>query len=120
MLIGAQSDSALAAAVVQHPNGRSNTAILAVLAGQYAFARPSALASVHASDRVRRLVAALFERTLADSGRQVLDDREAETNQNVLLVLANCCVSQEIAWAATRRLPEGALKRFELDYVPQR
>jgi len=58
----------------------------------------------------------------ADSsyGWALLADSEAGQNQDVLLVLANLPISadQGIVWAASRRLPEGSLRRWEPDYIP--
>lgn len=118
------SDSALDDAIARHPNARSNPAILAILARAHPLVRAQMITAVRAPERVKRLLAAWLEnrQAMADienPGRSPLDDPEAGANSDVLSVLANYA-GQELAWAASRRLPESALRRLEPDYVPIR
>jgi hypothetical protein len=114
-------DSGLRRALLHHRRVRDNPAILAILGDQ-----PQLLAAVQASERVRSMLADyLMPRrrwVQADSsyGWALLADSEAGQNQDVLLVLANLPISvdQGIVWAASRRLPEGSLRRWEPDYIP--
>lgn len=121
------SDTILIREIAEHPKVRGNPAILTVLAENRREFRPSLLASVRASERVKRMLAEYLEDGSSRSGESELGDRllrddEAGYNQDVLVVLANLFLSrdQEVTWAASRRLPESALMRWEPSYVPVR
>jgi hypothetical protein len=107
-------DSVIVAGIAQHPNARANSAILSALAVNHTWLRPNVVASLRASERIRRAVADLLAAPHPEAlMRQLLDDPEAGTNLDVLLVLANRFAHP----VATRRLPEGSLGRVNSEFV---
>jgi hypothetical protein len=117
-------DTSLARRIAEHPNGRANAAILGVVSERTAALRTRMLATIRASPRVRAELAAYLSSQesvgFSKSGKRLLNDTEAGTNEDVLLVLANTGPNQEIMFAASRRLPEEALRRLDYTYRPIR
>ena len=117
-------DTTLVRRVAEHPSVRDNTAILAALSVNHRELRPRMIANLHASPRVRAALAAYLATGepvgITGPGRRLLEDPEAGTNRDVLLVLANAGSNQEIVWAASRRLPEEALRGLDYTYRPIR
>jgi hypothetical protein len=116
-------DPVLRSSLLKHPKARNSPAILAVLEDPAHPSQTQILAAVHASDRVKRMLADYLDRGWQprDSlGWRLLRDPEAGWNTDVLLVLVNLSVNngQGIAWTASRRLPEESLRRWEPDYIP--
>lgn len=102
-----------------HPNARASIPVQTVLAISDREARQRAVAAVRASRRVRHALTFYLERGNAagvDVGMQLLRDPEAGTNEDVLLVLANASIDFEVLYAASRRLPETALRRQDFTY----
>ncbi len=120
------ADTTLIHQLVDHPKVRSNPATLTVLLKYSQEAKVQLLGSLRALERVKRLLVEYLERrTYPDGGEfgaRLLSDPEAGSNPDVLAVLANLTLSStpEITLAASRRLPEGALMRWEPSYVPAR
>jgi hypothetical protein len=120
------SRSMLRNAVLMHPKVRNNPAILAIFEDGTPELQPQLLAAVSAPARVKNMLADYLTHrwTHPDSsiGWNVLRDPDAGQNRDVLAVLANLSLSndQGIVWAASRRLPEESLRRWEPDYVPMR
>lgn len=116
--------SSLQSAVLMHPKVRSNPAILAIFEDARPELRPQLLAAVTAPARVKKMLADFLTHRWAhpDSsiGWNLLRDPDAGQNRDVLSVIANLSLSngQGIVWAASRRLPEGSLRRWEPNYVP--
>ena len=118
------TEAALAAAIANHPNARRNPATLTVLARVRPDLRARAVGAVRASPRVRALLAAKLDRPTAPvTGTGLpglLADPEIRRSEDALLVLANLSVAwdQELAWAASRLLPESAFRRWDPPYMP--
>jgi hypothetical protein len=106
-----------------HPNARTSIPVLTIIAFSDREARQRAVAAVRASQRVRDMLTFYLERGNApgvDVGMQLLRDPEAGTNVDVLLVLANAGIDYEVLHAASRRLPETALRSLDFTYHPIR
>lgn len=118
------SRSMLRSAVLMHPKVKNNPAILAIFEDGKPELQPQLLDAVSAPARVKNMLADYLTHrwTHPDSsiGWKLLHDPDAGQNRDVLSVLANLSLSndQGIVWAASRRLPEESLRRWEPDYVP--
>jgi hypothetical protein len=121
---GSVADSGLRTALLRHPKVQDNPAILAIFEDDHPSLRPQLLAAVRAPKRVKNMLADYLAHRLyprdSSYGWKVLNDPEAGRNVDALLVLANLSlgIDQGIVWAASRRLPEGSLRRWEPDYIP--
>lgn len=119
-------DEALVLRLAAHPRARDDIAILTVLAEHHPALRPRLDARLRLSPRVRAMLDAYRQRGAFDGGRPgpgdaLVADKEAGRNVELLLHLANLgSWNQEVAWMASRRLPETALLRWEPPLVPIR
>ncbi|MFL5402912.1 MAG: hypothetical protein ACJ8BF_08860 [Gemmatimonadales bacterium] len=109
--------------LIAHPKVRSNPAMLAVLWQFRPEIGPQLLASIDASDSAKKVLSRYLvrgQRPDTAVARTLLDDPVAGSNLDVLTVLANTDMGDnyEIMMAATRRLPEQALKSREGPTVP--
>lgn len=113
------SEGNLARRIAEHPNGRRSIPILAVLSlgnPDLATRLPSLVrGSEEARGRLAAYLAANPSGVESAEGRALLDDPETGSNPDVLLALANLPVAgdQEVVFAASRRLPASALRRWE-------
>ncbi|WP_420130227.1 hypothetical protein [Longimicrobium sp.] len=118
-------DGALAARIAAHPNAASNPATLTVLSGVDPKLAPRVLSAAAAPPaQQRRLAAALGtggEGMVARirAARELVDDPAA--TEAVLTVLANLPAQEmrDVAWRASRRLPETAYRRWEPAFRPR-
>jgi hypothetical protein len=123
---GSPADSGIRTVLLEHPKVRANPAILAIFddGTRTPTLRAELLAAVQAPKRVKRMLADYLDHRWhprdSSFGWKLLRDPEAGWNRDALLVLANLQLSndQGIVWLASRRLPEGSLRRWEPDYIP--
>lgn len=121
------SDTSLRRAMAAHPNVRRNPATLTVLATRLprlgARLDAQLVAAVRAPERIKKLVAQYIPEARrsarTEMGWALLRDPVGSGNEDVLTVLANGG-DQDLMWAASRRLPEGALRCMERPYIPLR
>lgn len=118
-------DSSLARALAHHPHASDSPAILTVLAERHPELRAAAVASVHASPRVRQILAKRFAKTNGTTTRAaeraLLADPEIRGNEDALLVLANMTLArddQDLVFGASHLLPEGTFRRWEWPFTP--
>jgi hypothetical protein len=117
-----ESEPALLPVLIAHPKVRNDPTFLAVLWQFRPELLPQLLASVHAPDSAKKLLNRYLVRGRPDSTAAwaLLRDPATGSNPDILAVLANAETgdSQEIMWAASRRLPEEALRSREPPNIP--